>query len=129
MRVSVVFGPLRVSRDFVDYPYFADLGAAQAAAVLDEAGIETALVDAFALPGAGLAVDADDPSYLRLGADAATVAAAVPESDLLVVAYTPFHRPPARDPALAELLVALRARMSAPILLADLYQSGQHYVD
>ena len=27
-RVTVVFPPLRVSRDFIDYPYFADLGAA-----------------------------------------------------------------------------------------------------
>jgi MoaA/NifB/PqqE/SkfB family radical SAM enzyme len=129
MRVTVVFGPLRVSRDFVDYPYFADLGAAQAAAVLAEAGFQVALVDAFALPSADLAADAGDPDYLRLGASPEAVAAAVPPSDVLVVAYTPFHRPPDRDPALAELLALLRPRHAGPILLADLYQSGQHYVD
>ena len=50
MRVSVVFPPLRVSRDFIDYPYFADLGAVQAAAVLREAGHEVTLVDALAQP-------------------------------------------------------------------------------
>lgn len=127
--VTVIFGALRVSRDFVDYPYFANLGAAQAAAVLEAAGWTTRLVDAFALPEAGVSVDAEDADYLRLGADAAHVAEQVPPSDLLVVACTPFHRPPARDPALAELLLALRRRHAGPILLADLYQSGQHYVD
>ncbi len=128
MRAAVVFGPLRVSTDFVDYPYFADLGAAQAAAVLAAAGIETALVDAFALASSTVAADRD-AGYLRLGAPVEEVAARVPACDLVVVAYTPFHRPPARDAPLAELLLALRARHRGPILLADLYQSGQHYVD
>ncbi|MSP63176.1 MAG: radical SAM protein [Myxococcales bacterium] len=128
MRVAVVFGPLRVSTDFVDYPYFADLGAVQAAAVLASAGWEVALVDGFALPSSTLRDDRD-AGYLRLGATVEEIAARVPASDLIVVAYTPFHRPPARDTALAELLSSLRARHAGPILLADLYQSGQHYVD
>jgi SulP family sulfate permease len=41
--VAVLFPPLRVSRDFIDYPYFADLGAVQAAAVLRAAGKRAAL--------------------------------------------------------------------------------------
>ncbi|MCA9713054.1 MAG: hypothetical protein KDK70_44935, partial [Myxococcales bacterium] len=49
----VLHPPLSVARDFIDYPYFADLGAVQLAAVLD-AQEPTALVDAFALPGAEL---------------------------------------------------------------------------
>jgi MoaA/NifB/PqqE/SkfB family radical SAM enzyme len=124
----VVFGPLRVAADFVDYPYFADLGAAQAAAVLAGAGWEVALVDAFALASSTVISDRD-PGYLRLGATPEETAAQVGDSDLVVVAYTPFHRPPARDAPLAELLSSLRARHAGPILLADLYQSGQHYVD
>ncbi|MBC8072676.1 MAG: hypothetical protein IAG13_30430, partial [Deltaproteobacteria bacterium] len=52
-RVLVVHPPLSVARDFIDYPFFADLGAVQLAAVLRERW-PTALVDAFALPGAGL---------------------------------------------------------------------------
>ena len=44
MKVAIVFGPLRVSRDFVDYPYFADLGAAQAAAVLVAVSLNRAKV-------------------------------------------------------------------------------------
>src|SRR5690606_29341557 len=43
-------------------------------------------------------------------------------------AYTPFHRPPHRDEVLAATLEGLREH--APVLLlADCYQSGQHYVE
>src|SRR5690606_36915559 len=50
--------------------------------------------------------------------------------DAVVVAYTPFHRPPHRDDVLGELLVRLRARSpNAKLVLADCYQSGQHYVE
>src|SRR5690606_37569036 len=49
--------------------------------------------------------------------------------DAIVVAYTVFHRPPHRDDVLAPVLAGLRARFDAPILLADCYQSGQHYVE
>jgi MoaA/NifB/PqqE/SkfB family radical SAM enzyme len=127
--VAIVFPPLRVSRDFIDYPYFADLGAVQAAAVLRAAGREVALVDAFALDGATCAPL--DEGYVRLGADVAGVLGQVPrEAAAIVVAFTPFHRPPARDALLGELLEGLRReRPGTPIVLADLYQSGQHVVD
>ena len=127
--VAIVFPPLRISRDFIDYPYFADLGAVQAAAVLRDAGQAIALVDAFALEGATLAPL--DEGYVRLGATVAHVAAQVPrDARVLVVAFTPFHRPPARDPLLAGLLEALRrTHPDAAVVLADLYQSGQHVVD
>ena len=128
--VAIVFPPLRVSRDFIDYPYFADLGAVQAAAVLRAAGREVALIDAFAIEGAGC-VPLDD-GYVRMGAPWAEVRDRVPAgADAIVVAYTPFHRPPARDaPSSPRLLVALRSeRPATPIVLADLYQSGQHVVD
>ena len=40
-----------------------------------------------------------------------------------------FHRPPHRDDLLAALLTRVRERHPGPILLADCYQSGQHYVE
>nr|WP_276603476.1 radical SAM protein [Nannocystis pusilla] len=67
----------------------------------------------------------------HLGATVAATLAACPGSAVaIVVAVTPFHRPPARDDLLADLLAGLRARHGAavPIVLADCYQSGQHYV-
>src|SRR5690606_800902 len=48
--------------------------------------------------------------------------------DAIVVAYTPFHRPPHRCDVLGALLAGL-APLTARILLADCHQSGQHYVE
>ncbi len=127
-RVAIVHPPLSVARDFIDYPYHADLGAVQLAAVLRAAGDDVALVDAFALPGSGLTWRADGRAHL--GAQVAEVVATLGDEralDVIVVAYTPFHRPPHRDDVLAELLTAVRGRR--PIVLADCYQSGQHYVE
>jgi MoaA/NifB/PqqE/SkfB family radical SAM enzyme len=154
-RVVVVFPPVRVSPDFIDYPYFADLGAIQAAATLRAAGAEVHLADAFALPGAtltrGSAEDGTRPSSeegaieraqrpaslpieasdLVLGASETTLFEVLPASAAaFVVAFTPFHRPPARDLSLGSVLARLRREHpETPILLADLYQSGQHVVD
>lgn len=127
-RVLVVHPPVSIARDFIDYPYFADLGALQLAAVLDARGIACDVVDAYALPGAGL--QWRDDGRAHLGATVDAVLAACPERPAaIVVAVTPFHRPPRRDDLLAALLAGLRARHpAAPIVLADCYQSGQHYV-
>lgn len=128
-RIAVVFPPIRVSRDFIDYPYFADIGAIQAAAVLRAANFHVDLVDALAIPGATLTPE--DPAQVRLGTSLPDVLTRIQDhADAVLVAYTPFHRPPTRDPLLADLLVALRrVRPDRPIVLADLYQSGQHVVD
>ncbi len=51
-RVTVVFPTLRVSRDFIGYPYFADLGAIRAvAARAKEAGIPALVHFMNGLPG------------------------------------------------------------------------------
>ncbi len=130
-RALVVHPPVSVARDFIDYPYFADLGAVQLAAVLRARGHAVDLVDAFALPGSALAFRPDDRAHL--GAPVAEVlarVAALPRAEAVVVAYTPFHRPPERDDVLGELLAGLRgAAPEVPLVLADLYQSGQHYVE
>lgn len=128
-RIAVVFPPIRVSRDFIDYPYFADVGAIQAAAVLRAAGHEITLVDALALPSSALT--SLEHNEVCLGATLTEVIEKIPETaDAILVAYTPFHRPPTRDPLLGELLLHLqKVRPERPIVLADLYQSGQHVVD
>ncbi|RLB47350.1 MAG: radical SAM protein [Deltaproteobacteria bacterium] len=134
-RVLVVHPPVSLAPDFIDYPYFADLGAVQLAAVLRDAGHAVTLVDAYALPTSGL-VPRDD-GRLLLGAPGADViehcqralrASGGAAPDLVVCAYTPFHRPPHRDPVLAEVLTGLQ-ELGAPVLLADCYQSGQHYIE
>jgi MoaA/NifB/PqqE/SkfB family radical SAM enzyme len=130
-RVLVVHPPVSIAEDYIDYPYFSDLGAVQLAAVLREAGHDVHLVDAYALPASGLSHR--DDGRLHLGAsvtDVLDAALRVESPDVIVCAYTPFHRPPHRDDVLGSLLAGLSAeRNDAPILLADLYQSGQHYVE
>lgn len=134
-RVLVIHPPLSVARDFIDYPYFADLGAVQLAAVLEQrlGAAQVELLDSFALPGAGLRWREDGRAQLGIAvADLLAhvhALAADQDFDAIVVAYTVFHRPPHRDDTLASLLEGLRARFDAPILLADAYQSGQHYVE
>lgn len=126
----MVHPPVSVSRDYIDYPYFADLGAVQNAAVLRELeGIDVELVDSYALGTSTLAWREDGRAHLGASVAEVLELTAGP-ADLVVVGYTPFHRPPHRDDVLAELLVGLRGQHAeATILLADLYQSGQHYVE
>ncbi len=126
-RVLVVHPPASVARDFIDYPYFADLGAVQLAAVLRGRGHATTLVDAYALPGSSLTWRHDGRAHLGAPVDEVlALCAAGGPWDVAVVALTPFHRPPNRDDVLAAVLQGLRG---APVWLADLYQSGQHYVE
>jgi MoaA/NifB/PqqE/SkfB family radical SAM enzyme len=129
-RVLVVHPPVSVARDFIDYPYFADLGAVQLAAVLRDAGHAVDLVDAYALPGSSLTWRADGRAHLGAPIDEVLARATAEKRDLAIVAFTPFHRPPRRDELLGTFLEQLRR--GAPgmrIVLADLYQSGQHYVE
>src|SRR5579862_2759833 len=97
LRVLIVHPPVSVARDFIDYPYFADLGAVQLAAVLEQSA-EVELVDAYALPGSSLEWRADDRAHLGAPVDevlavvSSRIDTAPPE--VIVVAYTPFHRPP-----------------------------------
>lgn len=128
-RVLIVHPPVSVARDFIDYPFFADLGAVQLAAVAArDLPVEVVLVDAYALPTSGLRWRPDGRA--RLGVDPPELLLEIAgEFAAVVIAYTPFHRPPVRDDLLADVLVDVRRRWpAAAVLLADCYQSGQHYV-
>jgi hypothetical protein len=84
------------------------------------------LIDAFALPGAGLTWRPDERAHL--GASVAAVAAAVPAGrrrDRRRVHAVP----PAAAPRRRAGRAARGAGRRAPIVLADCYQSGQHYVE
>jgi len=130
--VLVVHPPTSVARDFIDYPWFSDLGAVQTAAVLRANGHDAGLVDAYALAGSTLTWRDDGRAHLGAAVDELVAACrdALTGADAVVVAYTPFHRPPGRCDVLGATVAALRARAPAAyVLLADLHQSGQHYVD
>jgi MoaA/NifB/PqqE/SkfB family radical SAM enzyme len=125
VRALVVHPPTSIAREFIDYPYFSDLGAVQLAAVLD-----APIVDAYALAGSTLAWRPDGRAHLGAPVEEvlAAVRAAGERFDAIVVAYTPFHRPPHRCDVLGALLAGLHAHTDR-IVLADCHQSGQHYVE
>ena len=127
----MIHPPTTIARDFIDYPYFADLGAVQLAAVIRQQTGRVRLVDSYALEGSTLHWRRDGRGHL--GANVREVLCAVEDAgevDQIVVAVTPFHRPPHRDDVLAAVLRGVRSiHEGAPILLADAYQSGQHYVE
>ncbi len=130
-RVLLVSPPVSIARDWIDYPYFSDLGAVQLAGALRPAH-DVTLVDAFALPASTLHWRRDGRGHLGAPLeDVLDAAAAGAPYDAAVVTITPFHRPPHRDPLLAATLRGVRAILGpgAPLLLADAYQSGQHYVE
>ncbi len=129
--VLVVHPPMTIARDWIDYPYFANLGAAQLAATLRERLGAVSLVDAFALSSSTLHWRRDGRGHLGAPLDAVLGAIErVRSVDAVVVTVTPFHRPPHRDDVLASVLRGVRLiHPEAPILLADAYQSGQHYVE
>jgi len=128
-KILVIHPSVSVARDYIDYPYFTDLGAVQLTSVLTGAGFEVDLVDAYALPGSSLEERPDGRLLLGAGLDE-VLARCEGDFDAMIVAYTPFHRPPHRDDVLSATLAGLRAQHpEASLLLADLYQSGQHYVE
>ncbi|HEX3346064.1 MAG TPA: radical SAM protein, partial [Polyangiaceae bacterium] len=129
-RILVVHPPVSVARDFIDYPYFADLGAVQLAAVLRERGHLVDLVDAYALDGSSLTWRDDGRAHLGAAVSEVLDHRRGLQHDVAVMAFTPFHRPPRRDDVLGALVEGLRRDAPGrPIVLADLYQSGQHYVE
>ena len=121
---------LRLSSDFIDYPYFSNLAVAQAAAVIREKDFEVHLVDGFSMADSGLHPLDGDYSLFGAPIDSLIEECGRHTFDLVLIHYTPFHRPPHQDPVLHELLEKLRSRWpDTPLALADLYQSGEHYIE
>ncbi|MCB9507051.1 MAG: radical SAM protein [Myxococcales bacterium] len=126
--IVVVQPPLRISSDVVDYPYHADLAVVQAAAVLRAADLPTVVIDALALPSSVATRLADGQIELGAPVDALNLSA-LEDPSVFIVHYSVFHRPPSRDALLGDVLSAIRtAWPTAAVVLADLYQSGEHYI-
>lgn len=127
-RVLIVHPPVSVARDYIDYPYFADLGAVQLASVLAQAW-PVELVSAYALPSSGLEWRGDGRARLGVHPDELLAHLADGDPAAVVVAITPFHRPPRRDDLLAAVLEDIRRRWpTTVVILAECYQSGQHHL-
>jgi hypothetical protein len=133
--VLLVQPPLSLSRDFIDYPYHCDLGVVQAGSSPPSRGRSRSRGRRIRDGQRGSASAGERScSAGRIGGAGGSRLSRTRQGEAgphaIVVSYTPFHRPPARDGVLGELLATLRSRYpSVPIVLAELYQSGQHYVE
>lgn len=126
--IVLVQPPLVISRDVVDYPYHSDLAVVQAAAVLRAAGEPVQVIDALARTTSLATPQGDDEVVIGCPVSGLGLNA-LDAPGVIVVHYTVFHRPSARDALLGEVLAAARAgNPDTPIVLADLYQSGEHYI-
>ncbi len=128
--VLIVNPPILLHEDFVDYPYFVNLGVLQNAAVLEKAGFSVRVADSLSIKGGELAREND--SYYRLGAPVERLLAEIEDvtPKIIVVALNSFNYMPGRNPFVGDLTAALRKKHpDAPLALADFYFGGMHYID
>lgn len=135
LRVAVVQPPLVLGADFIDYPWFANLGAIHTAGVVRAAGFPVRLLDAFSTYGANLY------PYEATGGGGATRFWGVPvprllapledePADVVVIHHPPFLYLDAENPLFARLVTSLRERLpEARLVLDDGYLGAMHYVD
>ncbi|MEW5944708.1 MAG: radical SAM protein [bacterium] len=129
-KILVVNPPVLIERNFIDYPYFANLGALQHAAALKERGFDVAVADAFSLARSGAFPAGGD--RLLIGCGFNTFFKAMPREryDAVAVCLTVFHRPFLRWKFTREFLRELRKNHpGVPMAAADAFFGGMHYVD
>ncbi|MFA6449427.1 MAG: radical SAM protein [bacterium] len=126
----IINPPAYLHREFVDYPFFTNLGILQSASVLLEAGISVRVVDALSLPGGELA--GADETHFRFGATATEIFDEIADCEprIIAIAKTVFNYSSGANPYIKELLAGLKARFpDAPLALCDFYFGGMHYID
>ena len=127
----VVQPPLLLSRDFIDYPYFSMLGAAQAAAVIRQCGAPVQVLDGLSGEGADLSSTEEllwlgQPRHdflRRLGRDDGL------DQALVIINASPFLLGLPGRRWLRELLARIHEARPALVVLADLYVGGMHYLE
>ncbi|MEM7448011.1 MAG: radical SAM protein [Myxococcota bacterium] len=123
----LIHPPTSLAPDFIDYPYWSDLGTVQLAACIRQSPeIEFTLVHSFDLRNSNIERRGD--GRWHLGAPVEEVVRASPSADVTIIAVSPFHRPPGRDDTLGTLIEGLKKKTSM-LWLVDAYQSGQHYIE
>ncbi|MDI7267789.1 MAG: radical SAM protein [Myxococcota bacterium] len=126
-RAVVLLPPLRLSPDFIDYPWLTHLGAYQAAAVLLARGWRVDVLDGFARPDATLERHADH-AWLGQPAPRYLERLRRVRADLTVLAGSPFLVVPPGRAWLARLAAAVPAAAGV-LAYADMVVGGMHYVE
>ena len=127
-RALILHPPLRLSRQFIDTPYFTVLGAYQAAGVLREEGWQVGVVDGFAMADADWSLQ-PDTVWLGQTADAYLARARAARADLIVVHTTPFLLSPTSRPWLQKIVASLDRGQVGSVVLAEMFSGGMHYLE
>lgn len=123
----IVQPSLHLSRRFIDTPMFANMGAYQAAAGLRARGWSVRVVDGFDQTDADL-FDRTDSAWLGQARRAFLERLETGGQDLILVVASAFLLAPWARAWLKELVDRLSAKGGAPVVLADMYAGGMHYL-
>lgn len=129
MNILLVNPPMPLEADFIDYPYFANLGMLQHAAVLESRGHTVLTADAFAAKES----DAYPAEAGRLLAGCRIQTLLSPfrrhDFDAVVLCLSVFHKPFIKHPVTAGAVKMLRDMFPRAVLIAvDAYFGGMHYI-
>jgi MoaA/NifB/PqqE/SkfB family radical SAM enzyme len=127
-RALILHPPVRLSRQFIDTPYFTLLGAYQAAAVLREAGWDVGVVDGFATADADWALQSDSV-WLGQNAEAYLRRVRAAGADLVVVHTSPFLLSPTSRAWLRRLVASVDRSQAGSVVLAEMFSGGMHYLE
>lgn len=126
----VVNPGMTVASDFIDWPYFTNLGAVQCSSFLSALGHAVRLVDSFSLkPSDAFPVS---PERFLVGCTHETLLQEVTQGafDAVIVCLNVFHRPFIRQAAMADFFSLLRRRFpGTPLIVVEPYIGGMHSID
>lgn len=127
--VLVINPPLLLDQGFIDYPFFAGLGALSNAAALRAAGCSVRVADAQSLAGSSAWPQGD--GAVLVGCDAQRLLDGCAGSfEAVVVSLPPYLKPHAPTRFTAGLFRAVRARFpAARVIAADCFFGGMHYIE
>lgn len=128
LKVVYLSPPLATGADFIDYPWFGNLGALHGVAALRAAGVDVRLVDAFACERADVFRTRDGGLFWGQRVSDFVEAIGDAPVDVAVISATPFLDPLRSDGTLAAVLRQLRSRRPGlRTVLADGYLGAMHY--
>ncbi len=123
----IIQPPLLLSKEFIDYPYFSNLGVYQAASILRGCGFQVAVVDGL-IDDDGLR-EIGKRAWLGEPRDTFLEKLAGIRADLIVVHASSFSRTdPGRD-WLVEIMNGLQATRHDLLVMAEMVTGGMHYLE
>lgn len=121
---------IRIKGNFIDYPYFVNIGVLQNAAVLKNKGYKVKVVDMFSQRDSGVYKEGE---YILIGSRIDTEKLIKKfEFDTAIITNSPFLKlfSNNNDKEISNLILQIkRVNKNAKIILADCYIGGMHYVD